>query len=75
MHGSYLCAQNTKRQKKYIEKAIEIGNVSATHYEHFGDILFQMGNIDDAVKQWQKAKSMDHGNELIDKKIANKRLY
>ena len=64
-----------KEAKKYIEKAIEIGNVSATHYEHYGDILFQMGNIDDAVKQWQKAKSMDHGNELIDKKIANKRLY
>lgn len=64
-----------KEARKYIEKAIEFGDVSATHYEHYGDILFQLGNIDDAVKQWQKAKSMDHGNELIDKKIANKRLY
>lgn len=64
-----------KEARKYIEKAIEVGAVSATHYEHYGDILFQLGDIDDAVKQWQKAKSMDTGNELIDKKIANKRLY
>ena len=64
-----------KEARKYIEKAIELGDVSATHYEHYGDILFKLGNIDDAVKQWQKAKSMDHGNELIDKKIANKRIY
>ncbi len=64
-----------KEAKKYIEKAIEVGGVSATHYEHYGDILFRLGDIDDAVKQWQKAKSMDLGNELIDKKIANKRLY
>jgi tetratricopeptide (TPR) repeat protein len=64
-----------KEARKYIEKAIEAGGVSATHYEHYGDILFRLGDIDDAVKQWQKAKSMDLGNELIDKKIANKRLY
>ena len=64
-----------KEARKYIEKAIEVGDVSATHYEHYGDILFQLGNIDEAVKQWQKAKSMGNGNELIDKKIANKRLY
>ena len=63
-----------KEARKYMEKAIEFGDVSATHYEHYGDILFQLGNIDEAVKQWQKAKSMDQGNELIDKKIANKRL-
>ena len=64
-----------KEAKKYMEKALEVGGVSATHYEHYGDILFQLGNIDEAVRQWQKAKSMDHGNESIDKKIANKRLY
>ncbi len=64
-----------KEARKYMEKALEIGAVSATHYEHYGDILFQLGSIDEAVKQWEKAKAMDHGNELIDKKIANKRLY
>ncbi|MBK5278672.1 MAG: tetratricopeptide repeat protein [Bacteroidia bacterium] len=64
-----------KEARKYIERAIEAGGVSATHFEHYGDILFKLGDIDEAVVQWQKSKSMDRGNELIDKKIANKRLY
>ncbi|HEY5823840.1 MAG TPA: tetratricopeptide repeat protein [Cyclobacteriaceae bacterium] len=64
-----------KEAKKVMEKALSQGQVSATHYEHYGDILFQLGDIDGAVKQWQKAKSMSGDNELIDKKIANRRLY
>jgi len=26
-------------------------------FEHYGDILFQLDNIDEAVKQWQKPKA------------------
>ncbi len=64
-----------KEARKVMEKALSQGEVSATHHEHYGDILFQLGDIDGAVKQWQKAKSMSSDNELIDKKIANRRLY
>ena len=64
-----------KEAKKVMEKAINGGQVSATHFEHYGDILFQLGDIDGAVKQWQKAKGMSSDHELIDKKIANRRLY
>jgi tetratricopeptide (TPR) repeat protein len=64
-----------KEARKVMEKALNAGQVSATHYEHYGDILFQLGDIDGAVKQWQKAKSMSSDNQLIDKKIANRRLY
>lgn len=64
-----------REAKKFMEKAIAAGQASATHFEHLGDILFQLGEIDEAVKQWQKAKSLDTDNELIDKKIANRRLY
>jgi tetratricopeptide (TPR) repeat protein len=64
-----------KEAKKVMEKAMNTGQVSATHYEHYGDILFKIGDVDDAVKQWQKAKDMSSDDELIDKKIANKRLY
>lgn len=63
-----------KEAKKVMEKALSSGQVGATHYEHYGDILFQLGDVDGAVKQWQKSKSMSD-NELIDKKIANRRLY
>jgi tetratricopeptide (TPR) repeat protein len=64
-----------KDAKRIMEKAIGTGNLSATIVEHYGDILFQLGNIDEAVKQWQKSKELDNGNALIDKKIANRKLY
>jgi tetratricopeptide (TPR) repeat protein len=64
-----------KEAKKIMERAMNSGEVSATHHEHYGDILFQLGDIDGAVKEWQKAKSMSSDHELIDKKIANRRLY
>jgi tetratricopeptide (TPR) repeat protein len=64
-----------KEAKKVMEKAMSSGPVSATHHEHYGDILFQLGDTDGAVKEWQKAKSMSTDHELIDKKIANRRLY
>lgn len=59
----------------YIEKAISGEDVSGTIIEHYGDILFKLGEVDSAVLQWQKAKGMDESSELIDKKIADRKLY
>lgn len=64
-----------KEARKIMEEAIGTGNLSATLFEHYGDILFKLGDTDAAVHQWQKAKSMDGDNQAIDKKIANRRLY
>ncbi len=61
--------------RKYIEKAIAEKDISGTILEHYGDILFKLGDVDMAVKQWLKAKGMDDTSELIDKKIANRKLY
>ncbi len=61
--------------RKYIEKAIAGPDISGTVIEHYGDILFKLGNVDLAVKQWQIAKGMDETSELIDKKIADRKLY
>jgi tetratricopeptide (TPR) repeat protein len=63
-----------KEAKRVIEKAIQNGQATATHYEHYGDILFQLGDIDNAVMQWQKAKQRDAGNASLDKKINNRKL-
>lgn len=64
-----------KDAKKVMEKIIQTNPTNSVFFEHYGDILFKLGNIDEAVKQWEKAKSLDGNNELIDKKIANRRLY
>lgn len=64
-----------KEAKKVIEHAISTGNVSAIHYEHYGDILYKLGDVDGAVKQWQQAKGLNQNSEIIDKKIADRKLY
>jgi tetratricopeptide (TPR) repeat protein len=62
--------------KKYIEEAIKQDeNVSGTIIEHYGDILFKLGDVNMAVEQWEKAKKMNVDSDLIDKKIADRKLY
>ncbi|MEM9857069.1 MAG: tetratricopeptide repeat protein [Bacteroidota bacterium] len=65
-----------KEAKKVMQKAFDNDpdNVSAVHYEHFGDILFKLGDIDEAVKNWKIAKGMNPNAELIDEKIAQRRI-
>lgn len=63
-----------KEAKKYLEKAIE-GDPSGTIIEHYGDVLFKLGETDKAVKQWQKAKGLNDSSDVIDKKIADRKLY
>jgi len=63
-----------KEARKVMEKAMEGKDVSSTHLEHYGDILFQLGEVDLAVKQWQKAKQTGGDNIALDKKINNRKL-
>lgn len=69
------------KQKKYadakvwIEKAILHDKTnSATQIEHYGDIMFYLGNTDAAVEYWKKAKSFGEQSPLLDRKI-NERKY
>jgi tetratricopeptide (TPR) repeat protein len=67
--------QKYKDARKIIERAISTGKASATHFEHYGDILFQLGEVDNAVKQWEKARGLNANSELLNKKIANRKIY
>ena len=64
-----------KEARKVIEKAIGTGKATATHFEHYGDILYKIGDIEGAVVQWEKAKSLNANNEALNKKIANRKMY
>jgi tetratricopeptide (TPR) repeat protein len=59
--------------KKYLEMALKSNN--GTIIEHYGDVLFKLGQIDQAVEQWKKAKALGEASVLIDRKIADKKLY
>jgi tetratricopeptide (TPR) repeat protein len=67
--------QKYKEAKKTIEKAISTGNANATHFEHYGDILYQLGDVDGAVTQWEKARGLNAKSETLNKKIANRKIY
>jgi len=64
-----------KEARKVIERAINTGKANATHFEHYGDILFQLGDVDGAVKQWEKARGLNANSEILNKKIANRKIY
>jgi tetratricopeptide (TPR) repeat protein len=59
--------------KKYLELALNSNN--GTIIEHYGDVLFKLGKIPEAVEQWKKAKGLGETSDLINKKIADKYLY
>lgn len=67
--------QKYREARKVMEHALELPGVSSVHYDHYGDILFQLGDVDGAVKQWEKARTLTSDHEEIDRKIANRRLY
>ncbi len=81
-NGSYLdtrawvlyAQEKYKEARKVMEKALAGKDVSATHLEHYGDILFQLGEVDEAVQQWQKAKQTGGDKIALDKKINNRKL-
>ncbi|QLH32723.1 MAG: hypothetical protein HWD62_10110 [Cyclobacteriaceae bacterium] len=53
---------------------VQESQVSSTHWEHYGDILFQLGDVDNAVVQWQKARETGADQTRLDKKINTRRL-
>lgn len=67
--------QKYKEARKVMERAIITGNANATHFEHYGDILFQLGDVGAAVQQWEKARGLNANSETLNKKIANRKIY
>ncbi|HEY9045330.1 MAG TPA: tetratricopeptide repeat protein [Ohtaekwangia sp.] len=64
-----------KDARKAIERAISTGKATATHFEHYGDILFKLGDVNGAVQQWEKARGLNANSEILNKKIANRKIY
>jgi tetratricopeptide (TPR) repeat protein len=70
----YLLKDYTSAEKQ-ISKALLKKPSDPDILEHYGDILFQLGQTDKAVEQWQKAKSNRSTSVNLDKKIRDKKLY
>ena len=61
--------------KKIMEKALLIGGgVSAAVLEHYGDILWQLGEKEKALENWKKARDKGTGSEFLEQKIKQEKL-
>ena len=74
-HGWVLYVSGDfKSSKKFLEKAASL-HEDGTVIEHYGDVLFQLGEVEEAIRQWERAKEVGGATELIDKKITDRKLY
>jgi tetratricopeptide (TPR) repeat protein len=62
--------------KKYMELALEYEeSPSGVMLEHYGDILFHLGNSNEAIAYWKKAEGGEDTSEFLLKKIKDKKYY
>ena len=74
-HGWVLYTSGKyKESRKFLEKAASMEE-DGTVIEHYGDVLFQLGEIEEAIKQWERARDLGSTSELIGKKISDRKLY
>ena len=60
----------------WLKKAIDNGGAeSDVILEHYGDVLFQLGQKQKAIEFWQKAKKFGEGSEFLDRKLKNNTLF
>ena len=60
--------------KKQLEAALA-NTQNGTILEHYGDVLYQLGDKTNAIVYWKKAKTAGDTSEFINKKIADGKLY
>lgn len=60
----------------FMEKALESEKEpSGVMYEHYGDILYKLGNANEALSYWKKAEGSAEASEILSKKIKNHQYY
>ncbi len=60
----------------YLEEALKFEKEpSGVLMEHYGDILFHLGKVEDAVSWWKKAKESPEGSEHLEQKIKDRRVH
>jgi tetratricopeptide (TPR) repeat protein len=69
-HGWVLFVnQEFERAKPFLEKAAQLKPKSGIVQEHFGDVLYKLGEKEKAVEIWKRAKTIGGVTPDIDKKI------
>ena len=68
--------EDYKKAREWMEKALlNGGEEDPDILEHYGDVLFQLNEAEQAIEYWKKALRQGSSSELLEKKIADKKLY
>jgi tetratricopeptide (TPR) repeat protein len=60
----------------HLDEAIKIEKVpSGVLMEHYGDILYRLGKVEEAVGWWKKAKESPEGSDSLAQKIKDQRIH
>jgi tetratricopeptide (TPR) repeat protein len=70
----YFARNEFKKALLSIEKAYALAPKNHDINEHYGDILFQLGNVDEAVNFWKKSQELGNLKPELSNKIKNKKL-
>lgn len=69
-------SSNFEEAKIWLEKAINgKGAMSDVILEHYGDVLYKLGQKEKAIEYWKKAAEQGKGTEFLQQKIENGVLY
>jgi tetratricopeptide (TPR) repeat protein len=60
----------------YLEEALKVEKEpSGVLMEHYGDILFRLNRIEEAVAWWKKAKESPEGSDQLAQKIKDRQVH
>jgi len=62
--------------KEWVQKSLANGSAtSAVVVEHYGDILYQLGDKEGAINQWKIANKLGEASKFLPQKIEEGKLY
>jgi tetratricopeptide (TPR) repeat protein len=65
-----------EKAREWIQKSLANGSdSSAVVVEHYGDILYQLGETENAIIQWKKAQELGEASNFLNQKIEEGKLY
>ena len=72
--ASYGDQKKLDKAKQAVENGLKIHPKLAVLIEEYGDVLFQQGDEEGAMKQWKKALELNKNSATLERKIKNRSL-
>jgi tetratricopeptide (TPR) repeat protein len=72
---AYYAMENYEKAKSWLEKALKSGGaLSPEIVERHGDVLYQQGQVEQAMLQWKKAQQLGGNSDALERKISEGKI-